>query len=83
MTLAIQFLDLYFFAYSKHLYSLVIDQKLESVDQPKLSVSFKQIMMTKAVSTAWAQITQKIELEDWVVPQIGLHNGERWPGNKT
>lgn len=64
MTLAIQFLDLYFFAYFKHLYSLHIDDVVSQLQVPKLSACEKRIIMTKAVAHAWKKVQDVVHFED-------------------
>lgn len=62
MTLALQFLDLYFFAYFKRLYADEIDSVLETV-QGKLSASEKRIIMTNCVAAAWKKASDQLPIE--------------------
>ena len=43
MTLAMQFLDLYFFAQFKYLYGVEMDNQIRNTDKPKLTAAEKRI----------------------------------------
>jgi hypothetical protein len=62
MTLALQFLDLYFFAYFKRLYAEEVDKVLETKTE-KISSAGKRIIMTHCVATAWKKATEKLPIE--------------------
>ena len=62
MTLALQFVDLYFFAYFKRVYADELEEMLEGVEE-KLSIGEKRIMMTKCVARAWKKVIHELPTE--------------------
>lgn len=62
MTLALQFLDLYFFAFFKRLYAEEIDKVLETKTE-KLSASDKRIIMTDCVAAAWKTASDRLPIQ--------------------
>jgi len=62
MTLALQFLDLYFFAYFKRLYAEEVDKVLEKKTE-KLSASDERVIMTHCVAVAWKAASDRLPFE--------------------
>ena len=60
--MALQFLDLYFFAWFKSVYMDEVDKEVTQLHVPKLSLSDKRIIMTKCVAKAWRKVTTEAQV---------------------